>query len=709
MASPGWRAVAAATALVAATLGAYRGVAGNDFVVYDDDQYVTANPALRDGLTAPAIRWAFVTDHAANWHPLTWLSHLLDVQLFGFAPRGHHLMSLALHVAATVLLFLLLRRLTGNALPSLATAALFGLHPAHVESVAWVAERKDVLSTLLGLFAIAAYAGWVRRPSWRRYAALVGLFALGLLAKPMLVTLPFVLLLLDLWPLRRWSWKESLAGLVPRVREKLPLFALAAASCSVTFLVQRGGGAVQSADRYPLAIRCQNAAVAYVDYLRQLAWPSDLAVFYPHPGVALSPLRALASLALLLLLTAGAWRLRRSQPAVLVGWLWFLGTLLPVIGLVQVGWQARADRYTYLPSIGLFVALAWGAGALATTPERRTALAAATGAALAACCFVTQAQVGYWRDSETLFLRALAVTRENFLAENNLGHFYNERSRPAEALPICRKRSASGRATAKRTPTWGERSSSWGASTKPARSSSARTRFSPAIPWRSTTWPSRACGRGAGASRALVSPRPRAGSGLGGAEPPDGRAPAARGTPRGGAAPPRPRGRPRSRQSGLPRAAGRRRGAIRRRSSRCDGNWARSTARSLSRCCASGDRQPRGITMRGRSRSTRPTPSRSTTSAICCYSTGGGTRRSRGSRPPSGCGRTSRSRATTWPTPCGRGRRRRGFPEARPIAVAGGERGRPRRRRPSPAVACGRRARLSPPATGRAPNREPGW
>ncbi|MFN7943030.1 MAG: tetratricopeptide repeat protein [Thermoanaerobaculia bacterium] len=435
MASPGWRAVAAATALVAATLGAYRGVAGNDFVVYDDDQYVTANPALRDGLTAPAIRWAFVTDHAANWHPLTWLSHLLDVQLFGFAPRGHHLMSLALHVAATVLLFLLLRRLTGNALPSLATAALFGLHPAHVESVAWVAERKDVLSTLLGLFAIAAYAGWVRRPSWRRYAALVGLFALGLLAKPMLVTLPFVLLLLDLWPLRRWSWKESLAGLVPRVREKLPLFALAAASCSVTFLVQRGGGAVQSADRYPLAIRCQNAAVAYVDYLRQLAWPSDLAVFYPHPGVALSPLRALASLALLLLLTAGAWRLRRSQPAVLVGWLWFLGTLLPVIGLVQVGWQARADRYTYLPSIGLFVALAWGAGALATTPERRTALAAATGAALAACCFVTQAQVGYWRDSETLFLRALAVTRENFLAENNLGHFYNERSRPAEALP----------------------------------------------------------------------------------------------------------------------------------------------------------------------------------------------------------------------------------------------------------------------------------
>lgn len=435
MEAKGWRAAVAAAALAAATLTAFRGVAGNDFVVYDDDQYVTANPALRGGLTAQAIRWAFTTGHAANWHPLTWLSHLLDVELFGFAPRGHHLMNLALHVAATLLLFLLLRQLTGNALPSLATAALFGLHPAHVESVAWVAERKDVLSTLLGLLAIAAYAGWVRRPSWLRYGVLVGVFALGLLTKPMLVTLPFVLLLLDFWPLRRWRWEEALAGLAPRVREKLPLFVLAAAASLVTLLVQRGGGAVQSADRYPLMIRCQNAAVAYADYLRQLVWPVDLAVFYPHPGASLALVRVLGSLGLLLFLTAGAWRLRRSQPALLVGWLWFVGTLVPVIGLVQVGWQARADRYTYLSSIGLFVALAWGARALATTPERRTALAAATGAALAACCLLTHAQVGYWRDSETLFLRTLAVTRENFLAHNNLGHFYNEQGRPAEALP----------------------------------------------------------------------------------------------------------------------------------------------------------------------------------------------------------------------------------------------------------------------------------
>jgi tetratricopeptide (TPR) repeat protein len=418
------------------TFGTYQRLLDSDFIVYDDDQYVTANPAVRDGLTPEAVRWAFTTGHAANWHPLTWLSHLLDVELYGLNPRGHHLTSLVLHIANTVLLFLVLRGLTGTGTPSLVAAALFGLHPAHVESVAWVAERKDVLSTLLGLLTMAAYGAWARRPSLRRYVLMVVPYGLGLLAKPMLVTLPFVLLLLDLWPLGRFRQEGARGGLLPRLREKLPLFILAAASSVVTFLVQRVGGAVQSVDTYPLTVRCENAVVACAGYLRELVWPSALAVFYPHPGASLSLARVLGSLGLLLLLSAAAWRLRRSQPAVLVGWLWFVGTLVPVIGIVQVGWQAMADRYTYIPSIGLFVALTWGAGALAkATAERQTALAAATGAALAACVFLTRAQVGYWRDSETLFRHALEVTQENFLAHNNLGHYYNERERPADALP----------------------------------------------------------------------------------------------------------------------------------------------------------------------------------------------------------------------------------------------------------------------------------
>ncbi len=429
-----WTALAGAAALAVVTLGTYHRVLDHDFVLYDDALYVTANPAAKEGLSPQTVRWAFTTGYAANWHPLPWLSHLLDVELYGITPRGHHLTSLLLHTANTVLLFLVLRNLTGALIQSLVAAALFGLHPAHVESVAWVAERKDVLSMLLGLLAIAAYGAWVRRPSNLRYALLVVVYLLALLAKPMLVTLPFVLLLLDVWPLGRF--RERGTSLLPRLREKLPLFLLAAASSLVTFLVQRAGGAMQSAEAYPLAVRCANAVVAYASYLGTLVWPSGLAVFYPHPGASLALASVCGSLGLLLLLTATAWRLRRRQPAWLVGWLWFVGTLVPVIGVVQVGWQARADRYTYLPSIGLFLAVTWGLGALVnTTAEVRTALAATIGAALTACVFLTRAQVGHWRDSETLFRHALEVTQENFLAHNNLGHYYNERGRPADALP----------------------------------------------------------------------------------------------------------------------------------------------------------------------------------------------------------------------------------------------------------------------------------
>jgi tetratricopeptide (TPR) repeat protein len=422
-----------ASLLAAVTSLAYLPVLDNQFVFYDDDLYLLNNSAVRGGLTWNAVRWAFTTGHAANWHPLTWLSHLTDVQLFGLDPRGHHLTSLALHVANTVLLFLLLRRLTGDDGPSLIAAAVWGLHPAHVESVAWAAERKDVLSTLLGLATMAAYAGWSRRPSATRYLGVLVVFGLGLMAKPMLVTLPFVLLLLDQWPLGRFTrgGAEPSRSLRARVVEKLPLFALAAASSAVTFLVQQAGGAVKTFDAYPLGVRVANAVVAYAGYLRMLAWPTGLAVFYPHPEDSLSALRVAGCAALLAGVSVAAWRLRPRHPYLLVGWLWFVGTLVPVIGLVQVGWQAMADRYTYLPSIGLCVAAAWGVGAFLG----RRAAPATWAVALAACFFLTRDQVGRWRDTETLMQHALRLTGENFLAHNNLGHFYNERGQPAAAVP----------------------------------------------------------------------------------------------------------------------------------------------------------------------------------------------------------------------------------------------------------------------------------
>lgn len=419
--------------LVALTLLAYVDLYHNAFVLYDDDDYLTANPTVSRGLTVEGVEWAFTTGHTSNWHPLTWLSHLLDVELYGLDPRGHHLTSLALHVANTVLLFLLLRNLTGVEASSWTVAALFGVHPAHVESVAWAAERKNLLSMLFGLLVIASYAAWTRKRSRARYGGMLILFALGLMSKPMLVTLPFALLLLDVWPLGRLDGDSPrrFALLRTRLIEKAPLFVLAGASSVVTLVVQHAGGAIQSFDAYPLNVRVANAIAAYGGYLRLLFWPSGLAFFYPHPGDALRLTRLAGSAAVLLGVTAAAWRLRRNRAYLLVGWLWFLGTLVPVIGLVQVGWQAMADRYTYLPSLGLFVAVVWGATAI--VGQRKSAVAAAI--ALVVCVVLTRAQVRTWRDTETLMQHALQVTDENYLAHNNLGHYYNEQGRPAEALP----------------------------------------------------------------------------------------------------------------------------------------------------------------------------------------------------------------------------------------------------------------------------------
>jgi tetratricopeptide (TPR) repeat protein len=413
-----WRARAAAAGAAALlALLALWPVLTHPFAGIDDHEYVTANPAVRQGLTPAAVRWAFTTFAAANWHPLTWLSHQLDVQLYGLAPAGHHATSLLLHAAAAAALFLALDAMTGSAVPSFVVAALFAVHPLHVESVAWISERKDVLSGLLFALTLGAWARYARRPSVGRYGAAAALLALGLLAKPMLVTTPLVLLLLDVWPLGR---VRTAAALARAAVEKLPLLALCGASAAITLAAQSAGHAVAGLDLLPLPARLANAAVSYLRYAARAAWPQGLAVYYPHPGRALSLGLGAAAGVLLLAATVGALRLGRRSPAVPVGWLWFLGMLLPVIGIVQVGDQAMADRYTYLPLIGLFLAAAWGLPA-AAPPRARAALGGLAAAAIAACIAASLVQVSHWRDDVALFSRALAVTEGNWTAHQGLG------------------------------------------------------------------------------------------------------------------------------------------------------------------------------------------------------------------------------------------------------------------------------------------------
>ncbi len=426
-------------ALALATFAVFWPVLGHDFINYDDEVYVTANPHVRGGLSPAGLRWAWTTAHASNWHPLTWISHMLDVELYGLDPAGHHGSGVVLHAAATITLFLLLGSITGSTWRSAAVAALFAIHPLHVQSVAWVAERKDVLSGLLWFLTTAAYVAWTRRPGRWRYGLLLLTFALGLSAKPVLVTLPFTLLLLDRWPLGRWSAGERAAAW-PRVREKLPLFALAAASAAITFLAQRAGAAVLAGR--PLSERVANAVVAYATYLWKTVWPTGLAVFYPYPEAGPPAWKVLAALALLAAISGVAWRWRRRRPYLLFGWLWYLGTLVPMIGLVQVGKQALADRYTYLPLVGVFVAVVWGLGELATAGRGRAGRwGPAVALALVVVLFgvAARGEVGHWRDSETLFARALAVTRGNAVAHANLGAALDARGQTREALEHYRR------------------------------------------------------------------------------------------------------------------------------------------------------------------------------------------------------------------------------------------------------------------------------
>ena len=417
--------------LILVTSAAYVQVRDHEFVDFDDNLYVTDNPHVREGLSGPGTLWALSAIVAGNWHPLTLLSHMLDCSLFGLDAGGHHLASVLLHVVDAVVLFLLLRRMTGNLWPGAFVAALFALHPLHVESVAWISERKDVLSTLMWLVTTWAYVSFVRRPTAGRYAAVGLSLAVGLMAKPMLVTLPLTLLLLDYWPLGRFpaSAVDAPRAIVHLLAEKAPLLGLAVVSGVTTLAVQRASAAVAPLAGLPIGSRIANALVSYATYLGQTLWPSGLAFFYPYRE-SLPAWQVAVSAVLLLGVTSAVLRWAKRAPYLAVGWLWYVGTLLPVIGFVQVGQQAHADRYTYVPLIGMFVMIAWGGSALlARRPRWRPAAAVAAAVLLGASAIATWRQASFWKDSGALGERAIAVTVDNDRAHEIAGLYHSRHGR----------------------------------------------------------------------------------------------------------------------------------------------------------------------------------------------------------------------------------------------------------------------------------------
>lgn len=410
--------------LIVTTLAVYWQIRNHEFINYDDHEYVIENSYVKRGLTWEGISWAFTATHSMNWHPLTWLSHMLDCQLFGLNPGMHHVISLLFHMANTILLFLVFRRMTGALWSSAFIAALFALHPLHVESVAWVAERKDVLSTFFWLLTMWTYSWYVERPGIKRYLPVLLFFIMGLMSKPMLVTLPFVLLLMDYWPLKRFRLKGGFSNGFRLVREKIPFFMLAAASSVLTFLVQQGAGAVRPLDTLPLGIRIANTLVSYVSYILKMIWPYKLTVPYLSPGM-LPGWQVAGAGILLLAISWGAVRAARRHPYFAVGWFWYLGTLVPVIGLVQVGIQSMADRYTYVPLMGLFIIIAWGIPELVRGwRHKKTVLGISAVLILLVLSATTWAQVQYWRNSITLFQHAVDVNADNFMAHSNLGNAF---------------------------------------------------------------------------------------------------------------------------------------------------------------------------------------------------------------------------------------------------------------------------------------------
>ena len=428
--------------LVIAILAVYWQVRNYPFVNYDDRPYVTQNQYVQDGLTVKSIAWCFTAVHSSNWHPLTWLSHMLDCQIYGMNPGQHHLTNVLFHILNTLLLFFVFKRMTKDLWQSGFVAALFALHPLHVESVAWIAERKDVLSTFFWIMTLWSYTRYVERSGFDRYLLVLLFFILGLMAKPMLVTLPFVLLLLDYWPLNRFQFKKSGYGnkseqeLFPLalIWEKIPLFVLSAALSVVTYLVQKSSGAVSPLDAIPFKVRIANAMVSYASYIGKMIWPHNLSVFYPYPKDILL-WKIVGASFLLMAISVVVFMMVKTKPYFVVGWLWYIGTLVPVIGLVQVGMQAMADRYTYVPLIGIFITIAWGIPDLVPKWRyKRIGLAAITTVVLTILMITSQLQVRYWSNSTTLFEHAINVTVDNSVAHINLGEALAEHGNTEAAV-----------------------------------------------------------------------------------------------------------------------------------------------------------------------------------------------------------------------------------------------------------------------------------
>lgn len=429
--------------LVLSTVAVYWQVGRHQFINYDDPLYVTQNQPVKSGLDFSSIRWAFVTPIDGNYHPVTTLSHMLDCQLYGMNSGQHHITSLLIHIINVLLLFLILRKLTKNLWKSAFVAAMFAIHPLHVESVAWVSERKDVLSTCFWLLTMWAYSWYVVRPSVFRQLSVLVFFILGLMSKPMLVTLPFVLLVMDYWPLCRFRFGQSdcvvndtAKNLKARVLflEKIPLFVISALFCVITYLVEKSGGSVASLDIYPLGVRISNALVSYVVYIEKMIWPYDLTIFYPHPDTILILPTAMASM-FLATVTFLAIKARTKFPYVIVGWLWYLGVLVPVIGIVQIGSQAMADRYTYVPLIGLFLIVSWGVpDMLRGWRYKKTVIIVSATAVISAMIICTSAQLRYWKSTFSVFSRNISVTGENFLAYNNLGAYFTQKGNMNTAM-----------------------------------------------------------------------------------------------------------------------------------------------------------------------------------------------------------------------------------------------------------------------------------
>jgi protein O-mannosyl-transferase len=450
--SPGQRTIVLSLLLILATFALYQPVGRHPFVNYDDNRYVIENAHVTGGLSGQDMKWAFTSFDEGNWHPLTWLSHMLDFELFHFHPAGHHYSNLLLHVLNVVALFWILQQATGCPWRSFMVAALFALHPINVESVAWISERKNLLSMLFFILGLDAYRWYVLRPSWRWrcYATVCCSFALASMAKPQVITFPFVLLLWDYWPLRRFALRgarpaERLLSEKPfswLVFEKTPLFVISTASGILTMKAQMAGDAVRSATRYPFPVRLENAVLSYVRYLGKAVWPSRLALLYPHSLTSLNAWQVAGALLVLCAISVLAVRANHRR-YFLVGWLWFLGTLVPMIGLVQVGAQAMADRYAYLPLVGCFLLLCWG---LADGAEQLHAparlLIACNVVVLLALALLARRQLDYWGDNVKLWSHALEVTSGNFVAEDGLGGLLLERGRLEEAMPHFRAAAA---------------------------------------------------------------------------------------------------------------------------------------------------------------------------------------------------------------------------------------------------------------------------